>query len=121
MQDISFLQFKLTLPQRTFLEWPLISLSLILCGIGLCLIYSATAPLGEAGRVYLVRQITWCSLGLFLMAALLLIDYEALDRWAIALYIIVVLALIVVWATGKVTAGSQRWIQIGIMRFQPSE
>ncbi len=48
-------------------------------------------------------------------------DDEALDRWAIALYIIVVLALIVVWATGKVTAGSQRWIQIGIMRFQPSE
>ncbi len=121
MPDLSFLQFKLTLPQRTLFEWPLISLALVLCGIGLCLIYSATIPLGDAGRVYVVRQLTWCSLGLFLMAALLLIDYEVLEHWAIRLYIIAIVALVVVWATGRVTMGSQRWIQVGIMRFQPSE
>jgi rod shape determining protein RodA len=114
-------QFKLSRPALALAEVPLIFISVVLSGIGLALIFSATAPMGEAGRSFVLRQMTWCSLGLVLMAVFLLFDYRILERWALWIYIIVVAALIAVWAVGKVTAGSRRWIEIGMMRFQPSE
>jgi rod shape determining protein RodA len=105
----------------TFFDWPLILVSLALSGIGLGLIFSATAQMGEAGRSFVIRQMTWCSLGLVLLAAFLLFDYRLLDRWALWLYLIIVVALVTVWVLGKATAGSRRWIEFGLMRFQPSE
>jgi rod shape determining protein RodA len=114
-------QFKLSRPAMALLELPMIFISVVLSGIGLALIFSATAPMGEAGRSFVLRQMTWCSLGLVLMAVFLLFDYRILERWGLWIYIIVVAALIAVWAVGKVTAGSRRWIEIGMMRFQPSE
>jgi rod shape determining protein RodA len=77
--------------------------------------------MGEAGRAFVIRQMTWCSLGFVLTAAFLLFDYRVLERWAVWFYVFVVVTLIAVWAVGKVTAGSRRWIEIGFMRFQPSE
>jgi rod shape determining protein RodA len=118
---MDFIPLKSSLPHRGTFEWPMILISIILSGIGLGLVYSATAQLGEAGRLYVMRQITWCSLGLVLAAALLIFDYELLDHWALRLYVLIIVALIIVWATGKVTYGSKRWIQMGLMRFQPSE
>lgn len=102
-------------------EWPLILVSLILAGVGLGMIFSATAPMGEAGKSYVFRQMTWCSLGLVLVAVFLLFDYHLLERWAVWLYVIVIVTLLAVWGVGKVTAGSRRWIDLGLMRFQPSE
>ena len=118
---MDFIPLKSGLPQNGKFEWPTIMISIVLSGIGLGLIYSATVPFGEVGRLYVMRQITWCSLGLVLAAVLLIFDYELLDHWALRLYIIIIVALIVVWATGKVAYGSKRWMQMGLMRFQPSE
>jgi len=102
-------------------EWPLVSISLALSGIGIGLIFSATSAMGEAGRSLVLKQITWCSLGLVLMALFALFDYHFLDRWAGWFYAAVVIALVAVWGLGKVTAGSRRWIELGLTRFQPSE
>ncbi len=102
-------------------EWQLVLLSLILSCVGLCLIFSATSQLGDAGRSLVMRQITWCSLGLVIVASFLLFDYHVLERWAVWFYVGIVVALVAVWALGKVTAGSRRWIELGLMRFQPSE
>jgi rod shape determining protein RodA len=103
------------------LEWPMAVISLALCGIGLTLIYSAAAPLGEGGRAFLTRQITWCSLGVVLMSALLFVDYSVIERWAIWFYLAVILLLAAAWTVGRVTAGSRRWLDFGLMRLQPSE
>jgi rod shape determining protein RodA len=102
-------------------EWPLVLVSLVLAIVGLGLIYSAVSPMGPNGRSFILRQLTWSSLGLVMMAVFLLMDYRVLERWAIWFYVAMVAALIVVWAVGKVTAGSKRWIDFGLMRFQPSE
>jgi rod shape determining protein RodA len=102
-------------------EWPLFLVTMILSFIGLVLIFSATAQLGDVGRSFVIRQITWCCLGLVLTAIFLLFDYHMLDRWAVWLYAAIIITLVVVWALGKVTAGSRRWIELGLMRFQPSE
>jgi rod shape determining protein RodA len=93
----------------------------VLAGIGLGLIFSATAPMGPAGRSLVLKQITWCSLGVVLMAVLLLIDYRYFEQWAVWFYLLIIIALIAAWAMGKVTAGSRRWLDFGFMRFQPSE
>lgn len=117
------LQFETKLYRGSHLrfEWPLILVTLVLAVVGLCLIYSATSHMGEAGRVLVIKQVTWCSLGLILMALFLLFDYKLLEKWAIWFYLLAIVALIAVWGLGKVTAGSKRWIEIGFMRFQPSE
>jgi rod shape determining protein RodA len=108
--------------RSTFLvEWPTILIAMVLTGIGFGLIFSATAPMGDAGRSYVMKQVTWFTLGMACMAMFLLFDYHTLDRWAIWIYLFVVAALIAVWAVGKVTGGSRRWIDMGLMRVQPSE
>jgi rod shape determining protein RodA len=118
---MTFFESKWPRPHSVTFEWQLILLSLTLSAIGLCLIFSATSPLGDAGYSFVMRQITWCSLGLVIMAAFLLFDYHVLERWAVWFYVGIVIALVTVWALGKVTAGSRRWIELGLMRFQPSE
>ncbi len=102
-------------------EWRVVLICLVLSGIGIALIYSATTPMGEMGRRLVIKQITWCSLGLLLMAGFVLFDYNWLENWAVWIYVIMVLALLAVWGFGKVTAGSRRWFEIGFMRLQPSE
>lgn len=102
-------------------EWVIPIIALVLSGIGLTLIYSATSPLGESGSTFLLKQLTWLSLGGVLTALVLLVDYSILERWAPWIFVAIVVALIAVWAVGKVTAGSRRWIDLGLMRFQPSE
>ena len=121
MHKMSKLKSNTHWTSNVLFEWPLILYSLILAGIGLFLIFSATAPMGPAGRSFVIRQITWCSLGLVLTAIFILFDYHILERWAILFYVFLMAALIVVWSLGKVTAGSRRWIDLGLMRFQPSE
>ncbi|MBM4326618.1 MAG: rod shape-determining protein RodA [Deltaproteobacteria bacterium] len=102
-------------------EWSLTLIALILSGIGLALIFSATAAMGDVGRTYVLKQAIWCSFGLTLMAVFLFFDYHVFDRYGVWLYVAVIAALIAVWGVGRVTAGSRRWIEIGFMRFQPSE
>jgi len=78
-------------------DWPLVLISLALTGIGIGLIFSATSAMGEAGRSLVLKQITWCSLALVLMALFALFDYHSLDRWAGWFYVAVIIALVAVW------------------------
>jgi len=102
-------------------EWQLILLSLTLTGVGIILIWSATAPMGPAGKAFVVRQLMWVSIGIVVTASFLFYDYRILEHWGFWLYLLVVVMLILVWSVGKATAGSRRWIDLGLMRFQPSE
>lgn len=102
-------------------EWPLLSLSVILTVIGIILIYSATASLGGGERTYVIKQLTWFCLSIVTLMALTLFDYKFFEKWAYWIYFAIIIALVVVWGIGRVTAGSRRWIDLGLMRFQPSE
>jgi rod shape determining protein RodA len=102
-------------------EWPVILLSGTLTAIGICLIYSATAPMGEEGRGLVIKQMTWLALSVLAMVAVLLLDYRVLADWAIWIYVAILFSLLLVWGFGKVTAGSRRWFELGLFRVQPSE
>lgn len=108
-------------PSSIMYEWQLVLLSLMLSGIGVATIYSATAPMGPIGKSFVIRQLTWISLGIVVAACVLFYDYKFLEQWGLWFYVFVVFMLIIVWSFGRATAGSRRWIDMGLMRFQPSE
>ncbi len=102
-------------------EWLLVLDAVILAIAGIALIYSATIPMGAMGRSFVIKQTAWLCMGMTLLALFSFVDYRALDRWGIWIYVFILFALVTVSIFGRVTAGSRRWIDLGMMRFQPSE
>lgn len=102
-------------------EWFLCLEAIILALAGILLIYSATIPMDGSGKSFVIKQTAWLSLGVVFLILFSFIDYRVLERWGIWIYVSILVALISVSIFGRVTAGSRRWIDLGLMRFQPSE
>ena len=90
---------------------------LLLCSIGLAVLYSATS--GEIAAI--TRQSIRFGLGLAALLFLAQIPAKELARWSPWLYLLGIALLLVVMAIGYSGKGAQRWIDLGIVRFQPSE
>jgi len=96
--------------------------TLLLVLFGLAMIYSATYERSGPGVDPLVyRQAMYAAAGLVVFLALSAIDYRILIHLSWPLYAGGCFLLLVVLALGRVTHGSQRWIQVGLIEFQPSE
>ncbi|ONI40875.1 rod shape-determining protein RodA [Candidatus Epulonipiscium fishelsonii] len=91
----------------------------ILIGIGILAISSATSYSGESGIVS--KQITFFVIGLLLMVFVMNIDYHWLGEWYIGIYIITVTVLLAVLLIGASKGGATRWIDLGFIQLQPSE
>lgn len=105
-----------------YFDWVLLVLVLIIGVLGLINLYSATSALREMGRVNIfIRQIYWFLIGLGSMLLMITYDYHLLKRIAYLLYILSIIALALVLIKGEIHSGSQRWIRIGGIAFQPSE
>src|SRR5690348_2845986 len=85
-------------------------------------IYSANYDMaaGHAGPLS-ARQVTWLGLGLIAMFTALSFDYHYIDRLAYPFYGSMLLLLALVLVIGHSGGGSQRWINLGFFRLQPSE
>ncbi len=106
-----------------FFDWSFFVVMLITFGISLITIYSVTsttAPSMTQMPLYL-KQFFWIILGLIVFLFFATIDYHEIARFAYPLYILTVILLILVLATGRTIQGAQRWITIGTFAFQPSE
>lgn len=103
--------------QRIHLDLPLLLLVLIVCGIGLLVLYSAS---GE-NTSYVTRQATFIGLGLVAMIAVAQLSPRFMRRWAVLLYLAGILLLLAVELAGVGAKGAQRWLDLGFFRFQPSE
>ena len=103
-------------------DWTLFLLSLTFVAVGVTTIYSANYDLaaGHAGPLP-TRQLTWLGLGLIAMFAAMSFDYHYIDRLAYPFYGAMLLLLVLVMAVGHTGGGSQRWINLGFFRLQPSE
>ncbi len=101
-------------------DWLLLSFVLLICGLGVMEIYSATLHTKFAG-VH-TKQVYWVMAGMALMFLVSLIDYHVLlDRihW---FYVASIVSLVAVLLIGKKYLGARRWIQMpGGQHFQPSE
>jgi len=96
---------------------------ILLLGIGLLMfaglgvLYSA----GEKSTELINRQHTRISLALIVMLIVTQIPSSTLRFWSPWMYAIGVILLILVLLMGDIGKGAQRWLDLGIIRFQPSE
>ncbi len=96
---------------------------ILLLGIGLLMfaglgvLYSA----GDQSMALINRQLTRISLALIVMLIVTQIPSSTLRFWSPWMYAIGVILLILVLLMGDIGKGAQRWLDLGIIRFQPSE
>ena len=76
--------------------------------------------IGSANESNQQKQILGMILGIFVMAAMTLIDYDFLLHFHWLYYGVVIVLLAAVLQFGDKSGGATRWIEMGI-RFQPSE
>ena len=111
------------------LDLPYLLLVLMLVGVGLIMLFSASFPSAyyEKGNpaYYLIRQGLFAVVGIVAMAIIGKTNYERFCGAArialIGSIILLVIVLIPGVGTGKLTHGAQRWIRMGPIQFQPSE
>ncbi len=74
-------------------------------------------------NVFFERQIMWIIFSLIVLLIVSHIDFRFMKRTNIVVYIYLfsVLTLVSLFILGSVFSGSQRWIGIGFLTFQPSE
>jgi rod shape determining protein RodA len=101
------------------LDWPLLLITLVICGLGVLEIYSATLGTKFADAWW--KQIVWIALGIGLMWLLASIDYHTLLGHVPLYYGATVTALLVTVSVGKKVFGSKRWISLGGFNLQVSE
>jgi rod shape determining protein RodA len=102
------------------LDMPLLLAALALVTIGLLTVYSATSIPGAHQGLW-TRQLVW-ALAAFAIAWLVAaLHYRAYDALAWPLYAISLALLAAVLVMGSSALGAKRWLDLGPLRFQPSE
>jgi rod shape determining protein RodA len=99
------------------LDGPLLLSVLAVCTAGLVVLFSAA---GEDLGVFL-RQAARVGLGLGVLVATAQVPPRLWRAGAPWLYALGVLLLVAVTLTGDIAMGAQRWLDLGVVRFQPSE
>jgi rod shape determining protein RodA len=103
-------------------DWILLILLVLIATISVLNLYSAAYPIRNAGgSLIYVKQIYWFLIGFAVLLVMTVFDYAVLERLAYPTYLLAVVLLVLVLITGKVYSGSQRWLSLGGVSFQPSE
>jgi len=102
--------------RRLNIDGPLLGALLLTSGLGLIVLYSAVSEnmdlwLQQCARLFVAL------VGMLIVAQL---PPDLMRRWTPWGYLIGLILLILVLASGEVGQGAQRWLDLGI-RFQPSE
>ena len=101
-------------------DWLLLLFVLLICGLGVMEIRSATTYTKFAGAH--VKQIYWIMGGLAGMFLMSLLNYQVLLDRVHWFYIVAVASLMMVLIFGQKYLGARRWVKMpGGMHFQPSE
>jgi rod shape determining protein RodA len=102
--------------QRPALDVPLLIALVLLAGVGLATLYSAS----DLDRNLVLNQGARFVLGFLLMLLIARVPPPVLRNWTPWLYAGSLLLLVVVAILGQ-GRGANRWLDLGFMRFQPSE
>jgi rod shape determining protein RodA len=99
------------------LDGPLLVALLTVCGLGLFVLYSA----GGQNADLIVRQGVRIAVASVTMLVVAQIHPKYLRLWAPWLFLGGIILLVLVLVMGEIGKGAQRWLDIGLVRFQPSE
>ena len=98
------------------LDLPLLTALLLLMAFGLVVLYSASGA--DSGTV--LRQAVRMATGLAALVALSLAPPHVLRAWTPSLYALGMVLLVATLLAGE-GRGANRWLDLGVVRFQPSE
>ena len=104
-------------PTRLHLDVPLLVGILLLCALGLAVLYSAN---GE-NLAQLQRQLIHLVIALLVMFGVAQVRPSVLRHWSPWVFLLGLLMLVAVLLFGSTGKGAQRWLYLGIVYFQPSE
>ncbi len=102
-------------------DWVLLFTVLIVAGIGIANLFSATASWQPGGTPLYLKQMLWLSGGILIALTICLVDYRHLEYFAIHLYCLGLGLLLYVLLLGRSTMGATRWINLGFINLQPGE
>jgi len=113
--------------QEYFFDYTLLFIILFLLGFGLIMIYSTSSYISALendgdSTTFLVSQAQAIALGLVGMFVVSRIPYKFWERFAVLAYAVsVVLMLLLKTGMGLDANGATRWLDLGIISFQPAE
>ena len=99
-------------------NWGPLLAALVLSGIGLATVHSASSELATS---YLPRQVVWVLLGSCILVVVFSFDYHSFVDLAPLFYGISLVLLILVLFVGEVRGGARSWLAVGPFGGQPSE
>jgi len=102
-------------------DWVMCIAVLLIAAMGLINLYSATYAGRMLGTPVFIRQLYFVLAGFSFIIIIHLFDYRLLLSWNYPFYIFVILLLLSALIFGSSIAGTQRWINLGFFRLQPSE
>jgi len=101
-------------------DWVLLIFVLLICGVGVVQIQSATEHTKFAGAH--IKQVYWILGGVAAMFLMSLLNYQALLDRVHWMYVISIASLMSVLVFGQKYLGARRWVKMpGGQHFQPSE
>ncbi|MGZ4970045.1 MAG: rod shape-determining protein RodA [Methylobacter sp.] len=103
--------------RKLHIDIPLFIGLLLISILSFVILYSA----GSQDMDVLMRQAARVGLAFLLMTALAHVDPYQFKRYSALLFSLGILLLIAVLVLGQFGKGAQRWLDLGVFRFQPSE
>lgn len=107
-----------------YMNWAFLGLTAILFALGVLNLYSAGQFRLEEGMAvtpHYQKQLLWGLIGLCGMIFFMLFDYRRLNAMAWPMFGLTVGLLVAVLLVGRTSLGAKRWLDLGIVSFQPSE
>ncbi|MEI3774357.1 peptidoglycan glycosyltransferase MrdB [Pectobacterium brasiliense] len=102
---------------KIHIDLPFLLCILALLGYSLFVLWSASGQ--DVGMME--RKVVQIVLGFTVMIVMAQIPPRVYEGWAPYLYIVCVILLLIVDIFGQISKGAQRWLDLGFIRFQPSE
>ena len=99
------------------IDAPLLVITLTLMAFGLATIYSATYSINDRTLAQAINM----GIGLLAMLLAAQVSPQKMMRFAVPLYVVGIILLILVFLVGIKVNGARRWLPLGITRIQPSE
>jgi cell division protein FtsW (lipid II flippase) len=102
------------------IDMPLALAALGLVCVGLLMVYSATSIPGAHEGLW-SKQLMWAAVAFAAAWIVAAVDHRVYDSLAWPLYGISLLLLVAVLVLGSSAYGAKRWLDLGPLKFQPSE
>jgi rod shape determining protein RodA len=104
------------------LDWVLLAGIVGLVAVGLWAVSGVTRfDIASNPNYYLDRQIVYVAVGALALLVALFVDPDVYRRFWRPIYIGTVSLIMIVLVVGRAARGSTRWIDLGVITFQPSE